>query len=162
MTALNAEMRFWRVKIKPGKPLAFGVARGRPLLGLPGNPVSSFVAFYQFVRPVLHRLAGGAGDGRLERLPARLTAPVKSPPGRQDYQRGRLALGPQGWQFTPFPDQGSGNLTSLVGTSGLAVIPEGVGALPAGATVTVERLPTGPVDALGPGGAPAAHEDRQD
>jgi molybdopterin biosynthesis enzyme len=73
---------------------------------------------------------------------ARLTAPVKSPPAREDYQRGHLARADDGWEFTPFPDQGSGNLTSLAGTSGLAVIPEGTGALPAGARVAVERLPT--------------------
>ncbi len=141
MQSLGSEMGFWKVKMKPGKPLAFGLIGGRPLLGLPGNPVSSFVSFYQFVLPAIRRARGLSGDGLLERVQARLAAPLRSPPGRADYQRGSLTGGDGAWVFHPNSHQGSGNLTSVANCEGFGIIPEGVAGLEVGASLTVERLP---------------------
>ena len=141
LSELGAGMGFWRVRIKPGKPLAFGVVEGVPIIGLPGNPVSSFVAFFQFVYPAILRMRGLPEDGRLPRVRAQLTRAVRSPAGRMDFQRGQLLEGDGGWRFRPYPDQSSGNLMSIVNAGGLAIVPEGVSALAAGDEVDVERLP---------------------
>jgi molybdopterin molybdotransferase len=145
LASLDASMGFWKVKMKPGKPLAFGVVDGRPVLGLPGNPVSTFVAFYQFVYPAIRRAQGLAGSGRLPVVRARLGAAVRSPAQRLDFQRGSLHNEPDGLTFQPVSDQTSGNLTSVVGPDGLALIPEGVAGLEAGEMVNVEVLPNGSV-----------------
>lgn len=144
MQSLGSEMGFWKVKMKPGKPLAFGLVGGTPLLGLPGNPVSSFVSFFQFVFPAIRRLRGLQGDGALERVQARLATSLRSPAARADYQRGTLTGGDGAWSFHPVSHQGSGNLTSVANCQGFAIIPEGVAGLEEGATVSVERLPPSP------------------
>ena len=77
---LGSEMRFWKVALKPGKPLAFGVIQGKPAFGLPGNPISSMVAFEQFVRPALLKMAGYKTFSALQ-SGAKVTADVKA---RQD------------------------------------------------------------------------------
>jgi molybdopterin molybdotransferase len=118
------------------------VASGIPLFGLPGNPVSSFVSYYQFVHPAIRRSLGFRESGRLPVVRAVVGCPLKGPPGRADYQRGRLRTEGGKLIFDAFSDQGSGNLTSIVSADGLAVIPEGVGHLDAGASVDVELLPS--------------------
>ncbi|MFN2381029.1 MAG: gephyrin-like molybdotransferase Glp [Guyparkeria sp.] len=114
----------WRVFLKPGKPLAVGEVQGTPFLGLPGNPVSTFVTFQLFVRAALQKLAGQAASGR---LPSQLLPLAASRRGgdRPEYIRvqrvrraGRLVL-------EPFADQNSGLLSSLAWADGLALIPEG-------------------------------------
>ncbi len=142
MEELCASLTFWRVKMKPGKPLAFGVDRsGVPLIGLPGNPASAFVSFFQFVRPAMRR-ALGLSEVTLPVVVARASARMRSTPERLDFQRGRLtADGAGGWFFEPASDQGSGNPRSMVGVTGLARIPVGCGGLDAGELVEVEVLP---------------------
>lgn len=141
-------LELWRVAVQPGKPLAFGRATAegdRPVLmfGLPGNPVSSFVTFELFVRPVLRRLAGHADPYARTVVRASLTGPViksmdrraflrvtlENDPDRPDLRRATLAGG-----------QGSHVLSALARADGLAVIHEGVDALTAGAVVDVILL----------------------
>ncbi len=138
----------WRVAIQPGKPLAYGSAP-RPdggfclLFGLPGNPVSSFVTFELFVRPVLRRLRGDAGDsGRLS-VPATLTEAVTKSALRRAFIRVRLEPDPaaEGHFLARLAgSQGSHVLTALAAADGLAIIPEGVAEAPAGSHVEVIRL----------------------
>ncbi len=140
----------WRVAIQPGKPLAFGSAP-RPdgghclLFGLPGNPVSSFVTFELFVRPVLRRLRGGAGDGGRLTVPATLTEAVTKSAARRAFVRVQLHADPKaGGHYLAglAGGQGSHVLSALALADGLAIIPEGAAVAPAGTHVEVIRLDT--------------------
>ena len=141
-------MDLWRVAIQPGKPLAFGRATapdGREVLlfGLPGNPVSSFVTFELFVRPVLRRLAGHADPAGRRTVRARLTEPVTKSPGRRAFLRVRVVpdpADPAAWIAELSGGQGSHVLSALARSNGLAIIPEEVDALPAGSVVDVLRI----------------------
>jgi molybdopterin molybdotransferase len=120
-------------------------AGGRPclLFGLPGNPVSSFVTFELFVRPTVRTLAGHHDpDGRL-RVRAQLAEPITSPAGRRSFLRVRLDptdAGAGRYRARTAGSQGSHVLSALAAADGLAVIPEAVTNLPAGAEVEVIRL----------------------
>jgi molybdopterin molybdotransferase len=138
LEALGVEERFWRVAMKPGKPLWFGM-RGRQLVfGLPGNPVSAVVCFLVFVRPALRALQGRQPLPRRER--ARLVAAVRRTAGRE--QAVRVALeAPEGELLArPTGPQGSHVTSSLRGADALAWVPAGEGELEAGALVDVERI----------------------
>ena len=117
----QGSMDFWRVAIKPGKPLAFGRVHGAPLLGLPGNPVSSFVCFELFVRPALRRLAGHTQVLRPRRS-AKLHVPL---PGGERRTLWRVRLHREGAQLwaTPLQQQGSGALSSLLAVDALLDAP---------------------------------------
>jgi molybdopterin molybdotransferase len=141
-------MDLWRVAIQPGKPLAFGRATapdGRPVLlfGLPGNPVSSFVTFELFVRPVLRTLAGHADPVGRRTVRARLTERVTTSPNRRAFLRVRLTPDPTD-PTTLLAElaggQGSHVLSALARSNGFAIIPEEVDALPAGSVVDVLRI----------------------
>jgi len=136
---VDAELDFWKVAIKPGKPLAFGSIGGRPAFGLPGNPVSCVVNFLQFVRPFLRKMMG------LERLflpvvEAELVSPLRKKPGRAHLVRVRLGLGSSGFTCASTGTQSSGVLGSLVEADGLALIPRESGGVPAGTRVRVQVL----------------------
>ncbi len=137
--ATEGEMRFWSLNMKPGRPLAFGVVGGVPLVGLPGNPVSAMIATELFVRPAVLKMQGFT-DWPWPELRARLTDPITRKDGRRHYLRVRLRETDGGWEATLTGDQGSGILYSLVQADGLAVIPEDVNHLPAGAEVRVLRI----------------------
>ncbi len=137
--AAEGEMHFWSLNMKPGRPLAFGVVGGVPLVGLPGNPVSAMIATELFVRPALLKMQGFTEWPWPERR-ARLTDPIVRKDGRRHYLRVRLRETPGGWEATLTGDQGSGILNSLVQADGLAVIPEEADHLPAGAEVRVLLL----------------------
>ena len=137
----------WRVAIQPGKPLAYGIAPkpdgGRCILfGLPGNPVSSFVTFELFVRPVLRALRGDPADQGRVSLQATLGEAVTKSPGRRAFVRVRLEMNDHGAAPTAWLSggQGSHQLATLATADGLAVIPEGLPGVPAGTTVEVIRL----------------------
>lgn len=133
---------FWRVRVKPGKPLAFGrsAGHGTPIIGLPGNPVSAWVGFWQYVRPVLRAMLGVTPVTSPLRE-AVLVAPLRSTPKRLELQRGVLRWGGRsGYEFTPLRSQGSGDPRSLVGVNALAHVPIGVGSLEPGSRVMVECL----------------------
>lgn len=137
--ATEGEMRFWSLNMKPGRPLAFGIVGGVPLVGLPGNPVSAMIATELFVRPALRKMQGFT-EWPWPEVRARLADPIARKDGRRHYLRVRLRKTPDGWEATLTGDQGSGILSSLVQADGLAVIPEDVDHLPAGAEVQVLLL----------------------
>jgi molybdopterin molybdotransferase len=131
----NGKLGFWKVNMRPGKPLAFGSFDGIPLIGLPGNPVSAFVGCLVFVLPAVYKLSG-----REQRLPYRakavLSEPVESD-GRESYLR--AVVRSEGGQLTASltGHQGSGNLFSLVQANALLIVPSGVKSLPSGAQAEV-------------------------
>ena len=126
------ELAFWRIAVQPGKPLAFGSVEGRPVIGLPGNPVSALVTFELFVRPLLRAMLGLSGDGRLH-LPARLDETLHKDRERRAYLRVVLRHDPGGWRASPAGGQGSAQLRSLAAANALLVVPEGEPAGLAGA-----------------------------
>jgi molybdopterin molybdotransferase len=142
------ELRLWRVAIQPGKPLAFGrttAPDGHPVLlfGLPGNPVSSFVTFELFVRPAIRTLAGRRDPDGRSHVRAELDEEVQSPPGRRSFLRVRLESNdPDGGRYRARTAGGQGShvLSALAVADGLAIVPEAVTSLPAGAEVEVIRL----------------------
>jgi molybdopterin molybdotransferase len=126
------ELAFWRIAVQPGKPLAFGSIGERPVIGLPGNPVSALVTFELFVRILLRGMLGLAGDGRLH-VPARLEETVPKDRERRAYLRVIVRPGPDGWSASPAGGQGSAQLRSLAAANALLVVPEGEPAGDAGA-----------------------------
>ena len=118
---------------KNGKPLAFGEYRGTPFIGLPGNPVSAFVGFEIFVRPVLARLAGRP-DAPRPVFKATLAEPLESD-GRESYLRGVLSYEEGRLVARQASHQGSGNLYSLVLANALLIVPSGVKSLRIGAEI---------------------------
>jgi molybdopterin molybdotransferase len=84
------ELDFWRIAMRPGKPLLFGRFARTPLLGLPGNPVSALVCALLFLRPAIARLCGMPASGPLPTFSARLAAPLAANDGREDYLRARI------------------------------------------------------------------------
>lgn len=132
---------FWRVAIKPGRPVAMGVIRGASagdgaaFVGLPGNPVAAFVTFARVVRPLLLRLAG-ANPEPLTALPVRLAFPYKKKTGRREYVRVALRPGADGIiEAIKHPQEGAGVITSLTETDGLAELSEDTTTFEPGATV---------------------------
>lgn len=135
---------FWKVAIKPGKPVLFGTARGVPVLGLPGNPAASAATFELFARPALRRL-GGHGDPLPPRLRAILTAPVKGGGKRQSFLWGSLTEAAGRYAFSPSSRQESGQTRNLQGSRALLPVPIGAPDLASGDEVEVLllRLPPG-------------------
>jgi molybdopterin molybdotransferase len=126
------ELAFWRIAVQPGKPLAFGSVEGRPVIGLPGNPVSALVTFELFVRPLLRAMLGLSGDGRLH-LPVRLDETLHKDRERRAYLRVVVRRAGDGWRASPAGGQGSAQLRSLAAANALLVVPEGEPAGEAGA-----------------------------
>jgi molybdopterin molybdotransferase len=138
--ACGVEEVFWRVKIKPGKPLWFGRTRDTLVFGLPGNPLSTIVCFSVFIAPALRRLAGERA-ARPAYEAGRLTTPARASDGRTEFLTASLRPGADGvLEATPTERQGS-HMTGALGESdGFAIAPEEAGELPAGAPVDVLRL----------------------
>ena len=129
----NGSLNFWRVNMRPGKPLTFGKYFDKQFIGLPGNPVSAFVGFEVFVRPVLERLSGKLESSR-RRIKVRSAEEIESD-GRESYLRAKLHE-EDGVQIARLTGhQGSGNLLSLVQADALLIIPAGVKCVPAGQEV---------------------------
>ena len=134
----HGELDFWRVNMRPGKPLTVGSYRSVPFVGLPGNPVSAFVGFEVFLRPALYKLAGEVNWQR-EEQEARLVADTRSD-GRESYLRGVLSRDESGYLVQPAAHQGSGNLNSLVKANALYILPAGVRKFPSGSAVKFWRI----------------------
>jgi molybdopterin molybdotransferase len=115
----------WRLSIKPGRPVAMGVVRGTPLVGLPGNPVAAFLGFVLLVRPLLARL-GAESFVPAQPLPVTAGFAYRKRAGRREYVRVRLEPGADGPIAQKHPQDGAGVLTSLTRTDGLVVLPEPV------------------------------------
>jgi len=131
---------FWRVAIKPGRPVAMGVIRAADghsaaFVGLPGNPVAVFVTFVRVVKPLLRRLAGAAPQ-RLVALPVRAAFAYKKKKDRREYVRVALRRAADGEiEAVKHPQDGAGILTSLTETDGLLEFPEDVTSIEPGARV---------------------------
>jgi molybdopterin molybdotransferase len=131
----DGELNFWKVDMRPGKPLAFGKYAGIPFFGLPGNPVSAFVGFEVFVRPALEKLSGQ--EVRSHQYQTATLAESVESDGRESYLRaivgrenGRLVARLTG-------HQGSGNIFSLVRANALLIVPSGVKSLLANSEVEI-------------------------
>ena len=129
----SGSLNFWKVDMRPGKPLAFGSYRDIPFFGLPGNPVSSFVSFLVFVQPVLERLQGLKTSAQ-PRIKVVLNEALESD-GRESYLRAVVRHVNGQNIATLTGHQGSGNLFSLVQANALLVIPAGVKFCPPGSEV---------------------------
>jgi len=131
-------MDFWRVNMRPGKPLAFGEYKNIPFVGLPGNPVSAFIGFEVFVRAAIRRV-GGMDTAVRRTVRVRCEEQIDSD-GRESYLRAgvREENGVLIARLTGH--QGSGNLHSLVQANALLIIPAGVKCVPAGEEVNAWLL----------------------
>jgi molybdopterin molybdotransferase len=129
----QGELTFWRVNMRPGKPLAFGSFKNIPFIGLPGNPVSAFVGFEVFVRPALERLSGLEAGSR-PRVRVQLAENISSD-GRESYLRANVREEDGILSAHLAGHQGSGNLLSIVQANALLIIPAGVKSLAAGMEV---------------------------
>lgn len=139
--AVEAEGRlhFWRLAIKPGRPVAMGQIGRVPFMGLPGNPVAVMVTFLMLARPLVLRLSGAA-DAPPRRFRVSAGFAYKKRSNRCEYVRARLVRGADGgWTAEKFPRDGAGILSSMIESDGLVEIGEGVTRLEPGATV--EFLP---------------------
>jgi molybdopterin molybdotransferase len=131
---------FWRVAIKPGRPVAMGVIRGpsghsAAFVGMPGNPVAVFVTFVRVVKPLLRQLSG-ARPQKLVPLPVRAAFAYKKKKDRREYVRVALRRAADGEiEAVKHPQDGAGILTSLTETDGLLEFPEDVTAIEPGARV---------------------------
>jgi len=135
------EVLFWKIAMKPGRPLAYGRIGGAHFFGLPGNPVSVMVTFYEFVRDALLVLSGRADVAPMPLFKARLAAPIRKVPGRTEFQRAVLSPdGAGGWQVRTTGDQGSGILSSMSRANCFIVLPADTGNVDAGADVDVQLL----------------------
>lgn len=135
---VHGKLDFWRVNMRPGKPLAFGAYRGVPLIGLPGNPVSTFVGFEIFARPALLKLAG-LQNWQPPKMIVELAEPIESD-GRESYLRARLVWENDRWLASLIGHQGSGNLRGLTQANALLIIPSEVKSLPTGARIAARWL----------------------
>jgi len=122
MTEGGNVMEFWKVNIKPGRPLAFGTISGIPAIGLPGNPLSTMTSFYQFARPAILKFLG-ARELLLPRLKAGLSCPVKGSMDRPHYMSGILTRDGEGFSVSPAGPQGSGILSTLSRANCYMIIP---------------------------------------
>jgi molybdopterin molybdotransferase len=126
---------FWRIAIKPGRPVAMGVIAGKPFIGLPGNPVASFVTFAHIARPAIAALAGMAPRPSLT-VPLRAAFSYRKKEGRREYVRVSLREGEGGvLEAVKFPREGAGLLSSLVETDGLVELDETTTTVEPGETV---------------------------
>lgn len=125
----------WRMAIKPGRPVAMGIIGGTPFIGLPGNPVASFVTFTYVVRPTVLALAGTAQKTPVP-MPVRAAFSYTKKIGRREYVRVSLREGGKGvLEAVKFPREGAGLLSSLVDTDGLVELGEEITVVSPGQTV---------------------------
>ena len=132
---LGADTEFWRVAMKPGKPVVFARVRETLFFGLPGNPVSSLTAYVLFVAPALRKATGMTTNVLPPVVNVRLTAPLKSKGDRRLYARVRVVAREGELEATPMKAQGSGVLSSMVQANAFAIIEEGLQLAEAGSLV---------------------------
>jgi molybdopterin molybdotransferase len=127
-------LHFWRLAIKPGRPVALGQVSGVPLIGLPGNPVAAIVTFVVLARPLIAKLAGAmAGDTRL--FPVRAGFAYRKKPGRREYLRASLKRDGDAIIAVKYAKDGAGILSSIVRSDGLVILDEETSELVAGSMV---------------------------
>ena len=133
------DLNFWRVALRPGRPMMHGRLGPMQVLGLPGNPVSAYVCAFLFLIPLIRRLAGRA-DGERVPEPARLGCPLKANDEREDYMRATLTQGPEGLVATPLPDQDSSLMAPLSAADCLLIRPPNAPQADAGSHCVILKL----------------------
>ena len=139
LAKMGTNIRFWKVAMRPGKPLVFGVIKGIPVFGLPGNPVSSMVSFEIFVRPVILKMLGQKKDER-KKIEAVLEEDVKKKSGFRYFLRANTRWREGGYLTRTTGPQGSGILKSMALANSLIILPEEEETVLKGAYVTVKFL----------------------
>ena len=135
------EVVFWKIAMKPGRPLAYGKIGNAHFFGLPGNPVSVMVTFYQFVRDALLKLAGRDPVLPLPTFTVPCTSALKKAPGRTEFQRGILSRDGNGsWSVRVTGEQGSGILRSMADANCFIILPTEQGNVAPGALVEVQVM----------------------
>ncbi|HEX4762931.1 MAG TPA: gephyrin-like molybdotransferase Glp [Usitatibacter sp.] len=135
------EVVFWKIAMKPGRPLAYGKIGGAHFFGLPGNPVSVMVTFYQFVREALLVLAGADPVEPVPTFTATCSTRLKKAPGRTEFQRGILTRGADGaLSVRPTGEQGSGILKSMSDANCFIILGDSTGNVEPGTAVEVQLL----------------------
>ena len=131
------DVAFWKIAMRPGRPMAVGRIGGSALFGLPGNPVAVMVTFLAFVRPALLRMMGARAEAPVY-LKAHSAEAMRKKPGRTEYQRGIVTRTPEGkLQVRTTGNQGSGVLSSMVHANGLIVLHHAQGSVAVGDEVDV-------------------------
>jgi len=135
------EVLFWKIAMKPGRPLAYGKVGNAQFFGLPGNPVSVMVTFYEFVRDALLVLTGRTDVTPLPALQVPCVSPLKKARGRTEFQRGVLFQDEAGtWKVRVTGDQGSGILRSMSEANCFILLPESQGNVAPGTPVDVQLM----------------------
>ena len=141
LLARLGEVVFWKIAMKPGRPLAYGKIGAAHFFGLPGNPVSVMVTFYQFVQDALWKLMGRADAPMASTVQAACTTPLKKAPGRTEFQRGVLFRENDGkLSVRVTGEQGSGILRSMSEANCFLILPEAQGNVAAGSIVEVQLM----------------------
>jgi len=136
----DLKVAFWKIAMRPGKPLIFGRYNSIPFLGLPGNPVSALVCALLFLKPMIFRLLG-SGEAPWRMMPARLSSALPANEQRQDYVRCHLEAQADGTMIAdPFPVQDSSMMRLYAAAEGLIVRPPGDSAKAPGDSVSVMHL----------------------
>jgi molybdopterin molybdotransferase len=133
----HGQVLFWKINMKPGRPLAYGKVKHAHYFGLPGNPVSTMITFYQFVRQALLTLMG-ADATPIPCFRVECTSAIKKATGRTEYQRGLLFKDGANWKVKALPNQGSGVLSSMSQANCFIVLDESTGNSQAGELVFVQ------------------------
>jgi molybdopterin molybdotransferase len=139
LESLGGELRFWKLRMRPGAPVGFGLLGGMPWIGLPGNPVSTMVTFELFARPAIRKMMGQTLPYRRS-VPVRLTEPVNVKPRLQHFLRGVVTESGGELVGRLTGPQGSGILTSMVQANALMIVPEGQFETPVGSSVQALML----------------------
>lgn len=139
LDGLGVEPKIYKVAIKPGKPLTFGLWRGKPIFGLPGNMVASMVCFEKFVRPAILKMMSGKCL-KLPTIMAELKVAVAKKDERRHFMRARVTCEDGKYYALPTKSQESSSLMSMVVANGLIVVPEEIKEIPANSLVEVEML----------------------
>ncbi|MBV9192417.1 MAG: molybdopterin molybdotransferase MoeA [Betaproteobacteria bacterium] len=140
LMAKLGEVLFWKIAMRPGRPMAFGRIGNAYLFGLPGNPVAVMVTFYQFVRDALLHLSGRQDDYAIPLLRATAAENLRKVPGRTEYQRGVLFRDGGEWKVRITGQQGSGVLRSMAEANCFVVLEHERGAVKAGESVSVQVM----------------------
>jgi molybdopterin molybdotransferase len=136
----EAQIHFWKIAMKPGKPVMFATAEAgsTPIFGLPGNPVSVMVGFEQYVRPALLKMQGRNAERICVR--AKLLAPLKSPQGKVEFVRARVFQNENGWHADVTGNQSSGRLSTMTRANALLIVSADITQVEAGETLPAQLL----------------------
>jgi molybdopterin molybdotransferase len=140
LMAKLGEALFWKIAMRPGRPMAFGKIQNAYLFGLPGNPVAVMVTFYEFVRDALLYLSGRSDDYAIPLLKVAAAVPLRKVPGRTEYQRGVLFREGGDWKVRTTGQQGSGVLRSMSEANCFIVLEHDRGKVAAGELVSVQLM----------------------